>query len=691
MKSKSPVKYEPIINQPDGPLIRLLHLRPRRMDNDPIEIDVKTVPLSAKPRFEALSYVWGKAIRRKALKYKDGMLSVTENLFSALSELRHSDRDRVLWVDALCINQEDDDEKADQVGRMASIYQSAERTLIWLGPAAHRSDAAFEFVNKVFEQLRHSSPETWQLCTRDETYESMAVDFSAILARFEREAVQPPSEPGSDAASASLREVESHQTLKWHLELEDEQQYAFTMLMRRPWWGRVWVIQELCLSSEAMVCCGKYCVPWEAFHFALTYTNEDEDSALMQEHIQLQVFTKSRLGLKYSDDPPSLLQALSTFKWFQATDPRDKIYALLGISKSIGLRPDYKSSVEICYRETAKAILSSAETLDLLDHVVAPPSYNGSARGKNATWVPDWSYDVTTIPVGTMSPQLANLFPAAQDLTKQVEPLLESQVSFREDGHVLVLSGKMLDSIETLSETIRLPFFHPYQDPSIDFPDTWLETVLDGLRVARLSLRALAISYRMGSFIQQTGRLIRFAERALPGGGDGSGGRSPNLTQLVRTFFRGVADPEWDEHKAAETLYKMQDTIAESRLLRLCRRFGLHWILPPLYTCLLALEVVDHDEESDDDDEEPLGFLIQCIDHRPALTRLGRRFCTVPHTCRVGDQVALLRGGRHPYVVRPTGTPGRWTLVGPCYVDHAYMEALREEWRDGDAQEMEFA
>ncbi|KAF2820100.1 heterokaryon incompatibility, partial [Ophiobolus disseminans] len=85
--------------------------------------------------YDALSYTWGSIVNMKHITCNCQRLEVTENLFDALSVLRHRYIDRYLWVDAICINQNDAKERAQQVQKMLMIYQNATNVIAWLGKA----------------------------------------------------------------------------------------------------------------------------------------------------------------------------------------------------------------------------------------------------------------------------------------------------------------------------------------------------------------------------------------------------------------------------------------------------------------------------------------------------------------------------------------------------------------------------
>ena len=160
-----PYAYEPLSKNPDE--IRLLKLMPPSSSGN-IEIEIIRVSSSAPPAYEALSYVWGPPERthevtvktsskkcfprlsrgRRFLfghsKFKLSHLAISRNLFIALQHLRFAKKPRLLWIDAICINQDNISERSEQVNKMASIYGNAQLVILWLGEEAHQSSSAIE-------------------------------------------------------------------------------------------------------------------------------------------------------------------------------------------------------------------------------------------------------------------------------------------------------------------------------------------------------------------------------------------------------------------------------------------------------------------------------------------------------------------------------------------------------------------
>jgi hypothetical protein len=97
--------------------------------------------------YEALSYVWGEPDNKLSIFIQSLRFDITKNLHAALLQLRNHTIERVMWVDAICIDQENLEEKAEQVQIMARIYGQANRVIVWLGEAAENSDKALDKIS----------------------------------------------------------------------------------------------------------------------------------------------------------------------------------------------------------------------------------------------------------------------------------------------------------------------------------------------------------------------------------------------------------------------------------------------------------------------------------------------------------------------------------------------------------------
>ena len=128
--------------------IRVIELLPAIDRNKPIIINIRESSSESPIQYEALSYTWDDQKPTRDITCNEARLQVTENVFQALRQLRISrePRKRILWIDSICINQNDQEEKTSQVSMMGSIYASAERVNIWLSHSTEAMRGMFEYI-----------------------------------------------------------------------------------------------------------------------------------------------------------------------------------------------------------------------------------------------------------------------------------------------------------------------------------------------------------------------------------------------------------------------------------------------------------------------------------------------------------------------------------------------------------------
>jgi hypothetical protein len=143
----SQYSYSPLPLGTDS--IRLLRLKPNKDETANIQCEIFEYSLqrsSGTHLYDALSYVWGSPDKTLPIFVHNHSFNVTVNLHAALSRLRNGSLERVIWVDAICIDQANNKEKEDQIQSMAKIYGQANRVIVWLGEAEDHSDQALEAV-----------------------------------------------------------------------------------------------------------------------------------------------------------------------------------------------------------------------------------------------------------------------------------------------------------------------------------------------------------------------------------------------------------------------------------------------------------------------------------------------------------------------------------------------------------------
>jgi len=125
--------------------IRLMTILPGQEHED-IEVQLNVVSLDDEPQFEALSYVWGDPNITRDIRLNGRGFPITTNLYAALQSLRRTDKTRVFWADAICVNQRNSSERGSQVSLMVRIYRECTLCTVWLGEETETTGSAFEML-----------------------------------------------------------------------------------------------------------------------------------------------------------------------------------------------------------------------------------------------------------------------------------------------------------------------------------------------------------------------------------------------------------------------------------------------------------------------------------------------------------------------------------------------------------------
>lgn len=352
--------------------------------------------LEDQPRYTALSYTWGDP-RIKADITLDGQrIQVTRNLELALRNLlgeqrRMSDNSRLFWVDAVCIDQRNEAERSHQVSQMGKIFSTAAETIIWLGASSSDSDLAFQTLfelNMTSSMIEGRGITSWSMFPFDD---ARSDHFTrAILSRLDQALVDLKSN-----GSAKLA--------------------AIISLYERPWFRRVWVIQERVLSRNCIIHCGMARMQWSDFFGGFwllcglrDYLNIASTTHHGQDSSKLATSITSALDrvvpAAFTSRGLSLLQLLSTLSrsaplgGLQASDRRDYIYSLLGL-----IDPRTSPVIEIDYSQEWTKIRTETGIATLMHYGPYMLSFaatscvganKASSDGKAAeapSWAPDWS------------------------------------------------------------------------------------------------------------------------------------------------------------------------------------------------------------------------------------------------------------------------------------------------------------
>ncbi|KAK1759083.1 heterokaryon incompatibility protein-domain-containing protein [Echria macrotheca] len=381
-------EYSSLPDDGSSVCIRLLELLPGK-GGEEIRIKLSPVSLSQEIKYEALSYCWGSAKTTGFILCNGKSFAVTANLMGALEMLRQEDSTSRLWIDAVCINQGSISERNQQVAVMRDIYSNANQTIVWLGPEADGSEIALGIIPDL-------------LAVRDKFGGGWGNSEAPI--EINTRYLEAPEE--IDSAPGVRQLIQNTQA-----------RTAFLALLGRPWFTRVWIIQEVVVSHHATVVCGSVRLPFDDLVQAAWVF----DSLGLQTNIGLRRLLEPLWDIwdtrrKYDDWwPNTMFQLLLRHRWCLATDPRDKVYALCGIANdaktesqrnSEQLPPDWRQVVESqplptlvnnpdygltivdVYTKLAANLLTSPNVgLDLFSAIhPSIPRIDGLP-----SWAPDWS------------------------------------------------------------------------------------------------------------------------------------------------------------------------------------------------------------------------------------------------------------------------------------------------------------
>ena len=363
--------------------LRLLDILPAAT-NAPIETVLVSVTLrsTAPLVYDALSYVWGPASDRVDIQCNGQTVSITQSLAEALLHLRSDTDKRTLWIDQLCINQEDTGERNQQVTLMGDIYSLARKVVVWLGPSDDETITVWTVLQKVSE-LQHFEPH--------EVYD---------LPRKKLQLLQAPesrlSSPGYYERAVAQPKLSSSKDLREFPDLpagDAPEWKAVEQFLQRPWFSRMWTYQEVVLSRICIVHCGSYSMSWSDLSDsckAITYGGYnvyiDEINHRVSD-IQVQRL-RSREGKS-----TTFRSLLERNRFRNATEPRDMVYALRGIvDQSVAevITVAYSSSLADVYAYAVKACIIKEEALTVLGSVEYRRSEE--SRTEMPSWVPDWRF-----------------------------------------------------------------------------------------------------------------------------------------------------------------------------------------------------------------------------------------------------------------------------------------------------------
>ncbi|KAK1749392.1 HET-domain-containing protein [Echria macrotheca] len=488
--STASFSYTPL--PPGGRTIRRLSILPSPDFASSIRVCLQEISLDNHHLPHALSYVWGDATDTVAIEIRENIaanadfqvLHVTRNCEQALRHVRHATETIYLWVDAICIDQKNLAEKGQQVGLMAEIYRKARGVLAWLG-----SGSAAEAADDVDTELR------------------MAVDFLSDAAAL----------PGDVSFPTFRQAVVRKWAGRWSTVVA-----GLKRIFNHPWWNRLWVYQEIILCRDATVLLGGgHSIPWETMVLASwvltrvaqspaswaprgSYPEGEGDYPLWKAlrsvdfvlprvraadrkivhdsynvkipaHLLDQGDIEAVETLLRQREAKALEVRLSVTQPLRCSDPRDRVYALMGTvtaGSSLGIVPDYTKTHHEVYWDFATAM--APFTLEFLCSAgigissgsnATAPSLTSPQQTNIPSWVPDW-YLIHS------GPSHAGRLPGVYNASLKEAGVTEVQNLRR----ILSVRGHIIDAVEKL---LPKPFGADHQAVLKAFPTSYADTDRD--------------------------------------------------------------------------------------------------------------------------------------------------------------------------------------------------------------------
>ncbi|KAI4869910.1 heterokaryon incompatibility protein-domain-containing protein [Hypoxylon rubiginosum] len=390
-----------------------------------------TRKLNHQPEYKALSYCWGDASKRLPIEVNDQIVYISESLVHSLYSVGSKPGD-LLWADSICINQDDKIEKANQVRMMHLIYSKAEATIIWLGAEGPNTKYAHALLDNVDRIGAHKFLQRLDLLGERHARPISVGKFNMAL-RITQHPIR---------ALRGLHE-----------------------LLTMPYWERVWIIQEIARAQAVSVRCGSFRFDLNTL-IACSMHLKDLPKRSHTLINAIEEFRRQELDAQRGGLRMTLLEALLRSRYSLATNPRDKIYALLGLTRDgqdLVPTPTYTESLEEVFRQLSMAFLRSPHPIDsVLLSLWAPLKITVEYT---PSWVVDWADLAFNVPpwlISNLPGRFGRVFEYEERFGRPT--FIEDQVGFPGRGRFL---GTITS--ENDDRTVSVPI-----DPEIRERSPWI-------------------------------------------------------------------------------------------------------------------------------------------------------------------------------------------------------------------------
>ncbi|KAF2171191.1 hypothetical protein M409DRAFT_50661 [Zasmidium cellare ATCC 36951] len=582
----------------DQSSFRLLSIQGSVDVNSPIVTSLRLAQLDEKPEFEALSYHWGTGNATEDVLVNNEKLPVTPNLAAALRALRLQNKARVVWIDAICINQAYNPEKNLQVGLMRRIFATSSRVVVWLGHSDTLSHEAFKVMQK----------------PAGKRYQNV---LEAVL--------------------------------------------------RRPWFRRVWVVQEVAFAPSVTVQCGSDTTEWDSIIRHCSQLGRlrsviDPDAPPGSKHFHPSFYPRildaTRRKVQAGGRLP-LLEALRSFRAFDSTRAVDKVYSILGLLEDPKVvTVAYDRPAEDVFREVAIYSIHTSQRLDLFRDCL-PEEGHVPVN----TWVPDWASKEQAVEHDIEYFAAEEPFGASCD-----SPF--GDVAVGQHGSLQV-SAQVIATIAELSQ--GLPSYEDIR-----------KGILPSGRVLPSRRWFEVISHLLS--IPESWSAIGCRINGDDGTLQDQYGTNETAMEALYNTLCNLAPPFSDLETARQfdkwmTFVEMFQSAARRWQTRIAQALPwmIVWLVSGPYAVLIVTMLLYHAWKGDivlNPPRPPVipfrsTWLLGRTDNDllgifPAPTFVAPRAIS----SRVGDAVMILKGGARPYVLRKEES--KWRLIGDAYV-HGIM------------------
>ncbi|KAI0547938.1 heterokaryon incompatibility protein-domain-containing protein [Xylaria curta] len=589
--------------------------------------------------FQAISWCWGAANSntRTQITVDGYCLSILASAYEVILELCVPQKKKRVWIDAICINQDDIDERSQQVAMMEAIYRKASMTLVWLGRDDGTTKDAMNMIEKI-DRWRHvGHPEN--------------------------------PDPGDDLRSAQKGEDAFPVDIDWG---------AIASLFSAAWFTRFWIIQEVALSKHTHVFRGKYEMCWaylgKTAHFIVhnTVFTEELFKTGMSGIYNAVIIARMSAG---TADPLILLELSYDF---EATDPRDRVFAMYGVlptyysdETQAALRtaylPDYGKPLVEVYTDATRAAITFFPhfRLPLLLQVHSPVQRVGCKHPDTdfPSWVPRYHFirDQTR---GSYGLAILHNKPGATSCTGS------AKIDTNTPHNILRIAGVIIDISSEVCEPLPASVCHcsstpcHYTDhvqcnpqPCVEHSRVIYERVSE-LWHAAITLNSQVPLPELATMLRTT--LLGRADETSPYLDDNLNRHRRNFQKFIAKIWPAASNPPMESNISVD---EELDDVDDSDL---DNEYAEDDDFEELEQAIMDSAVTDTQDEDDTSFRSFWNTVVERnINRRFFVAKSGRMGSAAPG-CRKGDKICLLFGLDVPVVLRQEN--GGWILIGDAYL-----------------------